>query len=120
MSSTDLEGLRRKDLSFRKGSQENRVLQSFIGKHGPVTSSTIARWFKLCLHKAGVDISKFKAHSTRAAAATKAAVPDVTVEDIIKAADWSGKGVFKKLYYMPQHSVEFGFSVLAASASVTC
>ena len=103
--------------SFRKDPRENRVFRSFIGKHGPVTSSTIARWLKSCLHKAGVDTSKFKAHSTRAAAATKAAMSGVTVEDIMKAADWSNEGVFQKFYYRPQHLVEFGSSVLAASAS---
>ena len=64
---------------------------------------------------------KFKTHSTRAAAATKAAMSGVTVEDIIKAADWSGKGVFKKFYYRPQHSVEFGiFSVGGQCFKVTC
>ena len=103
--------------SFRKDSQENRVFRSFIGKHGPVTSSTIARWLKSCLHKTGVDTSKFKAHSTRAAAATKAAMSGVTVEDIMKAADWSNEGVFQKFYYRLQQLVEFGSSVLAASAS---
>ena len=64
-----------------------------------------------------MDTSKFKAHSTRAAAATKAAMSGVTVEDIMKAADWSNEGVFQKFYYRPQHSVKFGSSVLAASAS---
>lgn len=58
------------------------MFRSFIGKYGPVISSTIARWLKSCLHKAGVDTSKFKAHSTRAAAATKAAMSGMTVEDI--------------------------------------
>ena len=49
--------------SFCKYSQQNQVFQSFIGKHGPVTLSTIARWLKSCLHKAaGVDTLKFKAH----------------------------------------------------------
>ena len=74
------------------------MFRSFIGKHGPVTSSTIARWLKSCLHKAGVDTSKFKAHSTRAEAATKAAMSGVTVEDITKAADWSNERVFQKFY----------------------
>ena len=99
---------------MRKGQQRfaiTRVVRSFIGKHGPGSSSTIARWIKSCLHKAGV------AHSTRAAAATKAAMSGLTVEDIMKATDWSSEGVFQKFYYRPQHSVEFGSSVLAASAS---
>ena len=100
--------------SFRKNSEENCLFHYFIGKHGPVTSSTIARWIKVCLHKAGVDTSKFQAHSTRAAAVTKAGL---SVEDIMKAADWSSEGVFQKFYYRPQYSVEFGSSVLAANAS---
>ena len=102
---------------FHDSSGENRVFCSFIGKHGPVTSSTIARWLKTCLQKAGIDTSKFKAHSTRAAAATKAAMSGLTVDKIMKAADWSSEGVFQKFYYRPQHSGKFGSAVLAASAS---
>jgi len=48
---------------------------------------------------------------------TKAAVSGLTVEEIMKAADWSSEEVFQKFYYRPQHSVEFGLSVLAASTS---
>lgn len=93
------------------------MLQSLIGKHGPVILSTIARWMKSCLQKAGVDTSKFKAHSARTVAATKTAISGLTDEDVMKAADWSSESVFQKFYYRPQHSVEFGSSVLAASAS---
>ena len=49
-----------KTSSFRKNSHENHLFRSFIGKHGPVTSNTIARWIKVFLHKAGVDTSNFK------------------------------------------------------------
>ena len=41
----------------------------------------------------------------------------MAVEDILKAADWSAKGVFQKFYYRPKHSVAYGASVLAASTS---
>ena len=81
---------------FCDSSGENRVFCSFIGKHGPVTSSTIARWLNTCLQKAGIDTTKFTAHSTRAAAATKAAMSGLTVDEIMKAADWSSEGVFQK------------------------
>ena len=46
---------------------DNRLLLSFIGSHGPVNSSTIVKWLKVCLQNAGVDASKFQAHSVRAA-----------------------------------------------------
>ena len=101
---------------FRTNCKENFLFRSFIGKHGPVTASTIARWIKSCLQKAGIDTSKFQAYSTRAAAATKAAMSGVTVEEIMKATDWSGEGVFQKFYYRPCHSVKFGTSVLVAKA----
>ena len=43
--------------------------------------------------------SVFQAHSTRAASTTKAAMSGMTVEDIMKTADWTSKGVFQKFYY---------------------
>jgi hypothetical protein len=104
-------------VSFRKDESQNKVFLSFIGKHNPVCSSTVARWLKVCLQKAGVKTSVFQAHSTRAASTTKAAMSGMTVEDIMKTADWTSKGVFQKFYYRPKHSVAYGESVLAASAS---
>ena len=85
--------------------QMGRLFLSFIGQHNPVCSSTIARWLKNVLQKAGVNTSVFKAHSVRAAATTKAALSGFTVEDILKAADWSSKGVFQKYYFRPKHSL---------------
>ena len=104
---------------FRKGqgTAKSRLFLSLVGKHSPVCSSTIARWLKSCLHKAGIDTSVFKAHSTRAASSTKAAMAGMTVEEIIHAAGWSGKGVFQKFYYRPKHSLAYGSKVLATGAS---
>ena len=107
----------RKTAKFCTISGRNHLFRSFIGKHGPVTSCTIARWLKSCLHKAGVDTSKFQAHSTRAAATSKAAMSGLAVEDILKAADWSSRGIFQKFYYKPEFSAEFGSVVLAAGSS---
>lgn len=86
---TALKAYELKTKNFRRDKGENRLFRSFIGQHKPVSSSTIARWIKSCLQKAGVDTSVFQGHSTRAAASTKAALSGVTVEDILKAADWS-------------------------------
>ena len=41
----------------------------------------------------------------------------LSVDEVMKAADWSSEGVFQRFYYRPQHSVEFGSAVLVASAS---
>ena len=78
----------------RQGKAKSRLFLSLVGEHNPVCSSTIARWLKSCLQKAGVDTSIFKAHSTWAVSTTKAAMAGMTVEEVIQAADWSGKGVF--------------------------
>ena len=59
----------------------------------------------------------FKAHSTRATSSTKAAMAGMTVEEMLQAADWSGKGIFQKFYYRPKHSGAYGLMVLTTKAS---
>ena len=85
----------RKTLALYSKSGRNHLLRSFIGKHGPVTSSTVARWTKTCLQNAGIDTATFQAYSVRAAATSTVAISGMTVEDI---ADWSTEGVFQKFY----------------------
>ena len=70
----------RKTAKFCTNSGRNHLFRSFIGKHGPVSSCTIARWLKSCLLKAGVHTSKFQAHSTRAVATSKAAMSGLAVQ----------------------------------------
>ena len=106
-----------KTSSFHSHSETNYLLRSFIGSHGPVSSRIVARWLKVCLKNPGVDTSKFQAHSVRAAATSKAGLPGLTVEDILKAADWSSEGVFQKFYYRPTYLLAFGSSVLEESTS---
>jgi len=55
-----------------KGEDKLTLFLSWIGKHDPVTSSTIAWWIKTCLQAAGIDFGVFKA---RGAASSKAAWP---------------------------------------------
>ena len=55
----------------------------FIGTHGPVSYSTIARWLKVCLQNAEVDVIswRFLAHSVRATATSIAFLFGLTVQD---------------------------------------
>ena len=64
---------------------------SWIRKHGFVSSSTIARWLKICLQQVGIDTGVLKAHSVRGAASSKAVWSGVTISDILQAADWSSE-----------------------------
>ena len=83
-----------------------------VRPHKPVCSSTLARWLKSLLDKAGIDTSIFEAHSTRSTAASAAANTGITTIDILKAADWSGETVFTKFNYKPLRSGAFGEAVL--------
>ena len=75
--------------SFRTGESKSTLFLSWIRKHEPVSSSTIARWLRTCLQDADVDTGTFKAHSVRGAACSTAAWSGVTTTDILNAADWS-------------------------------
>ena len=91
---------------------------SWIGKHDPVTGSTIARWLKACLQEAGIDTGVFKAHSIRGAASSKAAWSGVTVSDILQAAGWSSESTFRRFYHRPSdddNKSSFGKAVLSSA-----
>ena len=91
---------------------------SWIGRHDPVSSSSIARWLKQGLEDAGVDTSIFKGHSTRGASSSKAASSGVTVSDILQAADWSTEGTFQRFYHRQSSDKSvFGKAVLTGKAS---
>lgn len=64
------------------------------------SKSTIANWIKLGLKLAGIDLSIFTPHSTRAAA-TSAVVNKVPIDTIIKTAGWSKDCTFRKFYKKP-------------------
>ena len=77
---------------------KSKLFLSWIGKHEPVSGSTIARRLKTCMLEAGIDINIFKPHSVRGATCSKAAGVGVTTEDILDAADWSSEGTFQCFY----------------------
>ena len=71
--------------TLREGS--TTLFLTTIKPHTPVASSTIARWLKSLLGKAGIDTAIFKAHSVRGASTTTAANAGVTTSDILKATN---------------------------------
>ena len=84
-----------------------------------MTSSTIARWLKICLSEAGIDTEIFKAHSVRGASSSKAATAGGTTADILQAADWSSESTFQKYYHHPileqKDKSAFGRAVLSSA-----
>ena len=83
-----------------------------IKPHSPASSSTIARWLKCTLAKAGINTAIFKAHSVRGAAKTATSNAGITTSDILNAADWSTPSVFQRFYYRPSRQTGFGQAVL--------
>ena len=102
--------------SFRTGESKSTLFLSWIGKHEPVSSSTIARWLRTCLQDAGIDTDTFKAHSVRGAACLSAAWSGVTTTDILNAADWSNETTFQQFYHREvRDRSTFGSTVLMSA-----
>ena len=86
---------------LRETEAQTKLFLGTVKPHNLVAPSTVARWLRSMMEKAGIDISVFKVHSTRGAAVTAAANAGITTEDILKAANWSSDTVFNKFYYIP-------------------
>ena len=82
---------------------ERHLLISYMKPHNRVTKSTISRWIRTVMAKSGVDISIFKAHSTRAASSSKAA-QYVAMDKILKAGGWSSESCYLKHYNLCRNS----------------
>ena len=91
---------------------ESKLFISFIIHHKAVTSSTITRWLRKILELSGIDSSIFDAHWTCSASTSAAARGGVTLEDILKAANWSFESVFQKFYHKKVDKTSFGVSVI--------
>ena len=78
--------------------QKDHLFLSFILPHQVVKACSIARWLKLDMEEAGIDMSKFKAHSTRSAAVSCVPLSGLWAEDIAKLGDWSNVKIFYKFY----------------------
>ena len=77
---------------------KTQLILSYVAPHREVTSSTIARWIKKKLSLTGVDVERFKAHSTRSASTSKASVVGLTISDIMKRGSWSKESTWKRFY----------------------
>ena len=99
--------------SFRQ--KNNQLFLATVAPHGPVSSSSIARWLKSSIKDAGMD-GHFTAHSTRSAATTAAALSGMSTQDIVNQANWSKDDTFCRFYYRPSQeekiAKDFGRAVL--------
>lgn len=78
----------------------NNEQQLFISYRKPykkVTKSTISRWVRTVMAKSGIDTSKFKAHSTRAATNSKVS-KFLPLTTILKSGGWRNSVTYAKHY----------------------
>ena len=66
--------------------------------HKEISKDTIARWIKVILSRAGIDVSQFGAHSVRLATTSKAKLNSVPIDNILGKAGWSNVKTFAKFY----------------------
>lgn len=82
--------------SLRK--DQTQLLISYAKPHNSVTTDTLSRWLKKTMSAAGINTHVFKAHSTRSASASKAAVKGVPIDMVLSNAGWSNENVFHRFY----------------------
>ena len=62
---------------------KNFLFLIYIEPHNHISRDTLSRWINMVLELAGVDVTKFSAHSTRAASTAVAFSRDVPLDTII-------------------------------------
>ena len=63
------------------------------------TKSTLQRWIKSTMYKAGIDTGRFTAHSVRGASTSSAKLLGIQMTTILKSANWSRETTFKRHYW---------------------
>lgn len=97
----DIVRLTQKYLEMTKTQRQDDDDHLFVSVKGdgkPVGTQTLARWAKHIMAKAGIDVSKYKAHSARSAAVKAALAQGEDVEDIIRHGRWLTNTTFEKHY----------------------
>ena len=82
--------------------------------HLPVSSQTLLRWIKNFLSEVGIDTNQFTAHSTRGVATSTALALQVSLPEIMKAANWKRQSTFTRYYCCPTVDNAFSKTVLTA------
>ena len=91
---------------------QSRLFISYQRPFKEVSADTISRWLKTTLALAGIDITKFGAHSTRSASTSAAKAVNVPIDLIMLNAGWSQESTFTKFYLKPISKDNYGNMLL--------
>ena len=106
-----------RDLAVAQGkSRPSQLFLSFRKPYHQVTSQTVARWVRVVMADAGIDTSRFKAHSTRAAACSAALHRGATLAQVLQLGDWSNSTTFTRFYRRHTDSSEAGRLILHSAS----
>ena len=90
------------------------VFITLVKPYKHVSRDTISRWICSVTKDAGVDVTQFKPHSTRAASTSKAKAAAAPIQEILKTAGWSSSRCFDRCYNKPVQTNSFSEAVLSA------
>ena len=79
----------------------DQLIISYKKPDKAITSSTISRWCKIILEKAGIDIEKYLSHSIRSASTRKARINRLSSSEINKAVGWKETSTFRRFHDKP-------------------
>ena len=103
--------------SFRNPFNSSVLLIGSVKPHKPVTGSTVGHWISKVLEEAWINTNIFSTHSTRGAAASKAAFKRIPTDSILKIASWANESTFVKFYRREIPQPDTGATILAPSQS---
>ena len=81
-----------------RSNKDTNLFISFVKPHKNVGRSSV-------MALAGIDVSVFSAHRTRAASVSKAHSKDLPLDIILDTAGWSNAKTFHKFYFRSSDSV---------------
>eukprot|EP00794_Sanderia_malayensis_P017100 gene17100-18820_t len=76
----------------------HQLLVTYGKPHKEASSDTVSRWIKNELSNAGINVNIYKAHSCRAASASKAKAIGAPINEILKHGCWKRPSTFTKYY----------------------
>lgn len=82
-------------------SGQSQLLISYVKPYKPISRDTVTRWVRYTMALAGIDVTKYSAHSTRAASVSAASRASVNLDDILQTAGWSSECCFARFYNKP-------------------
>ena len=89
--------------------ESKQLLISFIKPHKPIFTETTSHWIKNFMALAGINTSRYKTHSTRAASTFHLASKHFDLKSIMQAAGWSNEETFQRFYNFSTDCDTFNF-----------